>query len=86
MSEKKYEIANRTDVEFFNLLQMVKEDWIEQVREMGTLELAEDRTDWIKKFGIRDEDTEKVKFLIDIHSLAIQLEQIRRFGGIVYDV
>ena len=82
----KYEIAKVDDIEFYNLLEMVKEDWIEQVREMGTLDLAEDRTDWIKKYGIRDEDTEKMKFLIDIHTITIQLEQMRRFGGIVYDV
>jgi len=82
----KYEMAKVEDVEFFNLLEMIKEDWIEQVREMGTLDLVEDRTDWIKKYGIRDEDTEKMRFLTDIHSIAIQLEQMRRFGGIVYDV
>lgn len=82
----KYEIAKVDDIEFYNLLEMVKEDWIEQVREMGTLDLVEDRTDWIKKYGIRDEDTEKMKFLIDIHTITIQLEQMRRFGGIVYDV
>jgi len=82
----KYEIAKVDDIEFYNLLEMVKEDWIEQVRKMGTLDLAEDRTDWIKKYGIRDEDTEKMKFLIDIHTITIQLEQMRRFGGIVYDI
>lgn len=82
----KYEIAKVDDIEFYNLLEMVKEDWIEQVREMGTLDLVEDRTDWIKKYGIRDEDTVKMKFLIDIHTITIQLEQMRRFGGIVYDV
>lgn len=82
----KYEIAKVDDIEFYNLLEMVKEDWIEQVREMGTVDLVEDRTEWIKKYGIRDEDTEKMKFLIDIHTITIQLEQMRRFGGIVYDV
>jgi len=82
----KYEIAKVDDIEFYNLLEMVKEDWIEQVREMGTVDLVEDRTEWIKKYGIRDEDTVKMKFLIDIHTITIQLEQMRRFGGIVYDV
>jgi len=82
----KYEIAKIDDVEFYKLLERVKEDWETETRYMETLELIQDRNKWIKEIGISDDDTDEMKLITDIHTISIMVEQIRRFGGIVYDV
>lgn len=46
----------------------------------------EDRNDYIKNHGIDEDETEEMKQIIDIHTIGIMLEQIRRFSGVVYDV
>ncbi len=83
---KEYKIEKIDDVEFYNLLEMVRQNWNEQVRNMTDYELMEDRNEWIKHFGISDEDTDDMKLHTDIHTISIMLEQIRRFGGVVYDI
>jgi|SaaInlV_130m_DNA_2_1039683.scaffolds.fasta_scaffold66626_2 hypothetical protein len=83
---KKYEIEDRDEVEFFNLLQMVKEDWEIQTRHMDTVELIQDRNKWITEFGFGEDDTDKMKQIIDIHTISIMMAQILKFGGVVYDV
>ena len=82
----KNEIAKIDDVEFYKLLERVKEDWETETRYMETLELIQDRNKWIKEIGISDDDTDEMKLITDIHTISIMVEQIRRFGGIVYDV
>ena len=83
---KEYEIEDRDEVEFFNLLQMVKEDWEIQTRHMDTVELIQDRNKWITEFGFGEDDTDKMKQIIDIHTISIMMAQILKFGGVVYDV
>ena len=83
---KKYEKEDRDEVAFFNLLQMVKEDWEIQTRHMDTVELIQDRNKWITEFGFGEDDTDKMKQIIDIHTISIMMAQILKFGGVVYDV
>ena len=48
----------------------------------------QDRSSWMRNFGQTDTDAEYKKYNgldADIHTIAILLEQIRRFGKIVYD-
>ena len=40
----------------------------------------------LKKYGIYDDDTYEMKLHTDAHTIAILLEQIRRFSSIVYDI
>ena len=74
---------------FKELIKMVVEDWKEQAKEMTDEYLDEDRSAWMKKFG-RDESHLPKGYEInyldgDIHTISIELEQIRRYGKIIYD-
>lgn len=71
----------------------VANDWKEQVREMDDDELNEDRSEWIKVYG-RDDDIEFTNLTgtdlvnsydTDIHTLAIEVEQLSRTDKIIYD-
>jgi len=72
----------------------VANDWKEQVRDMDDDELNEDRSEWIKVYG-RDDDIEFTNLTgtdlvnsydTDIHTIAIEIEQIRRWQKIIYDI
>ena len=67
------------------LLDEVLEDYISQVATMSDDELNEDRSEWMKTIGREKYDNEELERHSQIHSVSIELEQIRRFGGIVYD-
>ena len=61
------------------------EDYINQVVLMRDEEIEEDRGDWIKRYSnYRVED--KYNYDVSIHTLAIEIEQIRRDGKIYYDI
>ena len=61
------------------------EDYINQVVLMSDEEIEEDRGDWIKRYSnYRVED--KYNYDVSIHTLAIEIEQIRRDGKIYYDI
>ena len=71
----------------------VANDWKEQVRDMDDDELNEDRSEWIKVYG-RDDDIEFTNLTgtdlvnsydTDIHTLAIEVEQLSRNDEIIYD-
>ena len=71
----------------------VANDWKEQVRDMDDDELNEDRSEWIKVYG-RDDDIEFTNLTgtdlvnsydTDIHTLAIEVEQLSRTDKIIYD-
>ena len=63
-------------------------DYINQVALMSDEELQEDRSEWIKDFGRdRHDDDERImdyELEADVHTIAIEIEQIRRFGSIIY--
>jgi len=68
-----------------DLIKMVVEDWKLQVKDMSDEELNEDRSEWMKTIGREKYDDEELERHSQIHTVSIELEQIRRFGGIVYD-
>ena len=60
-------------------------DYVNQVVLMSDNELNEDRSHWIKNYGRNREDTEdEIKYITSIHTIAIELEQLRRYKEIVY--
>ena len=61
------------------------EDYINQVVLMSDEEIEEDRGDWIKRYSNYRVDDE-YNYDVSIHTLAIEIEQIRRDGKIYYDI
>ena len=60
-------------------------DYVNQVVLMSDNELNEDRSEWIKTYGnLTGEVEDDIKYLTSIHTIAIELEQLRRFKDIVY--
>lgn len=83
LAEKVYNVKEITEITL-----SVLADYVEQVTFMKDEELMQDRSSWMKDFGQTDTDAEYKKYNgldADIHTIAILLEQIRRFGKIVYD-
>ncbi len=72
--------------EIKELLDKVLEDYIIQVAVMSDEELVFDRSKWMKKIGREIYDNEELERHSHIHTISIELEQIRRYGRIVYDV
>ena len=70
--------------EIKKLLDEVLEDYINQVAVMSDTELVYDRGDFMKTTGREKYDDKELERHSQIHSISIELEQIRRFGGIVY--
>ena len=71
--------------EIKKLLDEVLEDYINQASLMNDKELIYDRSEYMKTTGREKYDNEELEKHSQIHSVSIELEQIRRFGGIVYD-
>ena len=70
---------------FTDLVKMVVDDWKFQVKEMEDEELMEDRSEWMKKYSIPHTNyTDDNSLDSDIHTITLELEQIRRFGEIIY--
>ena len=71
-----------------DLIRAVVDSWKLDVKYMTDEYLNEDRSWWMKRFGRDDwelSDDEKIDmFDSDVHTIAIELEQIRRYGSIVY--
>ena len=61
------------------------EDYINQVVLMSDEEIEEDRGDWIKRYSNYRVDDE-YNYDVSIHTLAIEIEQIRRDSKIYYDI
>ena len=62
----------------------VIEDYINQVVLMSDKELEEDRSEWIKTYG-NDDDRDEYEYETSIHTIAIEIEQLRRWKKIIYD-
>ena len=71
--------------ELHKIVEDVIIDFINQTVLMNDDELKEDRSEWIKRYG-RDEelDDKEMRYDTSIHTLAIEIEQLRRFGEIIY--
>ena len=71
---------------FEELLKELLENWKLQVQEMTDEELMEDRSHWMKNIGIPNNDyADESPFDEDIQTITIELEQLRRFGEIIYN-
>jgi len=71
--------------ELIKLFGDVIEDYINQVVLMKDEELEEDRSEWIKRYGDYN-DRDEYKYETSIHTIAIEIEQIRRWKKIIYDI
>ena len=62
-------------------------DYINQVVLMDDKELKDDRSEWIKMYGMisHDTDNDKTEYDTSIHTLAIEIEQLRRYKRIIYN-
>ena len=69
--------------EIKKLLDEVLEDYINQVAVMNDKELSYDRNEFMKTTG-KEKYDEELERHSQIHTVSIELEQIRRFGGIIY--
>ena len=70
---------------FEELLKELLDNWKLQVQEMTDEELLEDRSHWMKNFGIPNTDySDESPFDEDVQTITIELEQLRRFGEIIY--
>ena len=77
--------VNKKDIH--QILHDVEKDWEWQVKDMSDEELMEDRSYWMKHYG-RDHDDEygyEDDYDSDVHTLSIEIEQMRRMGEIFYD-
>jgi len=71
--------------ELIKLFGDVIEDYINQVVLMSDEEIEEDRSEWIKRYGDYN-DRDEYKYETSIHTIAIEIEQIRRWRKIIYDI
>jgi hypothetical protein len=63
--------------------------FINDVVLMSDKDLMEDRSQWIKMYGKEDKEYpgyEDMIYETSMHTLAIEIEQVRRFGKIIYIV
>ena len=67
------------------LIKMVVEDYNFQVKDMSDEKIKYDRSHWMANYGYPTYYGDGEDHLeMDIHSITIQLEQLRRFGHIYY--
>jgi len=71
------------------LVKEVVKDWKDEVKDYSDEKLMEDRSYWMKNYGYEhsmdnDDDRKENTLDSDIHTLAIELEQVRRYGEIIY--
>lgn len=70
--------------EFKKLVEEITDDYIGSVAVMSDDEIKYDRSRWLKRS--RDfNDKEEYVYETSIHTLAIEMEQLRRFGEIIYE-
>jgi len=69
--------------ELTKIMEDITTDFINQVVLMSDEELNEDRSEWIKKYG-RENSRDEYEYDTATHTLAIEIEQLRRFKKIIY--
>ena len=72
------------DLTFQKIIKMVVEDWKLQVKDMSDEELLEDRSHWMKHYGRTHYTSLIDEMEVDIHTITIECEQLRRFSEIIY--
>lgn len=73
-------------IEAFNkILEDVIDDYIDQTVFMKDEELLMDRGYWIKRYSLPHNPEDRKDYDMHIHTLAIECEQLRRFGEIYYE-
>ena len=73
-------------IEAFNkILEDVIDDYIDQTVFMKDEELLQDRGYWIKRYSLPHNPEDRKDYDMHIHTLAIECEQLRRFGEIYYE-
>ena len=84
--QKKNQLSNKIyhTQEILDVMGDVAKDYMEQVALMKDEELAYDRSNWILKYGDGNGAFDENTYEVDIHTIAILIEQIRRFGRIIY--
>lgn len=80
VADKLYNTTEITDI-----MKDVAKDYTEQVALMTDKELLYDRSHWILNYGDGNGSYDENTYEVDIHTLAILLEQIRRFKRIYYE-
>jgi len=64
------------------IIKKIIDDWKLQVKDMTDEELKEDRSEWMKTFG--QENDSEVEIDSSIHTISIEIEQLRRYQKIIY--
>jgi len=64
------------------IIKKIIDDWKFQVKDMSDEELKEDRSEWMKTFS--QENDSEVDLDSSIHTLSIEIEQLRRYQKIIY--
>ena len=73
-------------IEAFNkILEDVIDDYIDQTVFMEDDKLLQDRGYWIKRYALPHHPEDRKDYDMHIHTLAIECEQLRRFGEIYYE-
>jgi len=68
--------------EIIDVMSEVAKSYMEDVVLMKDEQIGYDRSEWVRKYGRENGDED---WDTDIHTIAILLEQVRRFGRIYYD-
>ena len=78
--------------ELHKIIEDVIISYVNDVVLMSDTQLKVDRSDWIKKYGRDDygvfpdgEEHSHVEYDTSIHTIAIEIEQLRRYKEIVYE-
>jgi hypothetical protein len=70
--------------ELHAIIEDIITDYINQVVLMDDKELKDDRSEWIKDYGRDELEDADMKYHTSIHTLALEIEQLRRWGEIFY--
>jgi predicted transcriptional regulator len=70
--------------ELKKIMEDITTQFINEVVLMSDTELNEDRSEWIKMYGRQNDDDEEMYYHTAVQTLAIEIEQLRRFKKIVY--
>ena len=82
LESSEYGISDMTKEEILN---EILEDWEDLSKSETDESLNQDRGKWIQEGrDIFGEDDAQDEIEVDLHTIVIQLEQIRRFGKIIY--
>ena len=71
--------------EITKIMTEILTDYVEQVSSMEEKHIKYDRSKWMLDHGIEKEYERYDGYEADLHTIAILIEQIRRYGKIIYD-